>query len=461
MHINIFRKNQKKFVAISLEEGLAKIAYVSLQEGQLIINNTYALSDLELDNFLKTTKEQNFIVVSTFRTFYQEIFSLPPAQDKYIQKLAEIELRKNYTEVKEFSFLYYVLGETQHEGRKIKNTFVFAVDYEEIRGIIERFSKYNKTIIALYPSMLTLSTMLSSTDNAGDDVLLCILDTGNNKILFLLKDGKTCFVRVTQSDQPGINEPDIDNINMSINYCRQTLRMSPSKVIFIGTTGCSYESIPGIIVPSMNIEYPSQVIDRTESISEYIVPLSAIFAHKNIRRYSLLPPAYRTMNTQKAVLTWSTSFLLLFSLLGAGRIALTVSEIPDLRTKIHNLRKEISEREPVFVEYGSYKNELQKIMPLVTYMNRANTSPDVQKVLAAFSFLPMQNIKINSIQMNIQDNKLMIHIQGVVLANSFADMDTNYSTLINLIKNTGSMDIVKHAIDVKEMVFSIEAKWKT
>lgn len=459
--MNLFKNKQKKFVAISLEEGLAKIAYVTFQEGHYIINKTHTLNNLELDDFLKTTRERYFIVASTFQTFYQDSLPLPPAQDKYLQKLAEMELRKSYTEVKEFSFLHYVLGETQHEGRNVKDTFVFAVDYEEIRAIIEKFSRYNKTVIALYPSVFTLSNLISSSDIPPDEILLCVLDTGNNKTLFLLKGGKTYFVRITQSDQPGINEPDIDNINMSINYCRQTLRLSPSKVIFIGTTGCSYESIPGIIVPSINIEYPSQFIDFTDSIAEYIVPLSAILAHKNIRQYSLLPPAYQSLKTQKTVLIWSTSFLLLFSLVGVGRIALTASQIPDFKTKIHNLRKEISVKEPVFIEYESIKNEFQKIMPLVTYMNKANTSPDFQKALAAFSFLPMQNIRINSIQMNMQDSTLTIHLRGAVLANSFADMDANYRILINMIKNNKNMDITKQGIDVKEMTFSIEVKWKT
>jgi hypothetical protein len=461
MHINLFKNKQKNFIAISLEEGLAKIAYVTLQQGHFILQKTIALQDSEFDNFLKTTAESEFIVVSTFQRFYQEVLSLPPAQDKYLRALAEIELKKNYTEVKDFSFYYNVLGETQHEGKKVKDTFVFAVDYEELHSIIERFSRYDKTIIALYPSVLTLSTLFPSTDNETEEILLCVLDTGNNKTLFLLKGGKPCFVRVTQSDQPGINGPDIDNINMTINYFRQTLRLSPSRVILIGTGGHKYESIPDLIVPSMSIEYPLNVLDKTESIGEYIVPLSAVLSHNDIIWGSLLPPVYQTLKIQKTVLVWSTALLLLLSLIGAGSIVLTVSEIPNLKNKIYNLRKEVTEKEMILKEYESANNELQKVMPIITYMNRTNASPDMQKVLAAFNFLPMQNIRINSIQMNAQDNKLTIRLQGIVLASNFTDMDASYRRLIDSIKNTNSLAITTHGIDIKEMNFSIEAKWKT
>jgi len=458
--MNLFKNKQTKFVAISFEEGLAKIAYVILQEGHFVLQNTVTLENHEFDNFLKTTKENEFIVVSTFQVFYQAVLSLPPAQDKYLRTLSEIEVRKNYTEVKDFSFFYDVLGETQHEGKKVKDTFVFAVDYEEIHSIIERFSKYNKTIVALYPSVLTLPTLFSSIDSSLNEILLCVLDTGNNKTLFLLKDGKPCFVRVTQSGRPGIDAPDIDNINMTINYFRQTLRLSPSKVIFIGTTGHKYGSVPDLVVPAMGLEYPSNVIDQTESIAECIIPLSAVLSYKDILWGNLLPPAYQTLKTQKTVLFWSTLLLLLFSFIGAGYTALTVSEIPDLKAKINSARKEIAEKQPILKEYGSINSELQKIMPLITYMNKAIASPDTQQVLAAFNFLPMQNIRINSIQINSPDSKLTIRLQGIVLANNFTDMDTSYRKLIDTIKSTKSLEITTQSIDIKEMNFVIEIKWK-
>jgi hypothetical protein len=457
--MDLYKNKRKSLVAVSFEEDLVKVARVLCEDGSFFVQETLALWDSELDDYLQTTKDRDFIVVCTFPTFYQNVLSLPPAQDKYLRVLSEMEVKKDFVEVKEFSFFHDVLEETQHEGKRVKETFVFAVDYEEVHNIIERFGRFNKTIVGFYSSVLTLSALLPPTDEMGDEAVLCVLNTGRNKTLFLLKGGKPRFVRTTQSDEPGINDPDIDNINMTINYSRQTLRLSPARAILIGT-GEGREPVPGLVVPSAYLEYPPSIIGATESMADYIVPLSAVLLHKNGPRGSLLPPAYQTMKTQRSVLLWSTVLLVVLSLIAAGDIGLTVSEIPGLRNKIDRTRQEIVEKQAVWKEYEGEKAELQSLMPLITYMNKAHSSPDVQKALMALNFLPMQNVRVDSIQIDRQDNGLAIRLQGIVLASNFTDMDRYYRRLIELMKGAQGFVITTHGINVKDMVFSVEAKWK-
>ena len=459
--MDFYKNKRKKFVAVSFEEDMVKIVHLSSEGGALIVHETRTIHDSELDDFLKTAKESDFIVVCTFRTFYQNVLSLPPAQDKYLRVLSEMEVKKDFAEVKEFSFFHNVLEEAQHEGKRVKDTFVFAVDYREVHSIIERFGRFSKTIVALYSSVLTLSALFPPTNGRDDETVLSVLDTGHIKTLFLLKGGKPCFVRTTESDQSGITDPDIDNINMTINYSRQTLRLSPTKVVFMGSTGRVPESVQGLVVPSACVEYPSNIINFTESVADYVVPLSAILLHKERPHGSLLPPAYQTMKTQRSVLVWSTVLLLVLSLIGAGSIGLTVSGIPGLKSKIDRTRQEILEKETVLKEYEREKAELQSVMPLIAYMNKAYSSPDVQKALMALNFLPIQNIKIDSIQMDRQDNVLAFRFQGVVVANNFADMDRYYRRLIESLKSAKGFEVTTHGVNPKDMVFSVEAKWKT
>jgi hypothetical protein len=456
-----FYKNKRKgFVAVSFEEDLVKIAHVVSEQGAFIVQGTRTIQDSELDDYLRTTKERDFIVVCTFQTFYQNVLSLPPAQDKYLRLLAEMEVKKDFAEVDQFSFFYDVLEEVQYEGKRVKETFVFAVDYREVHSMVERFGRFNKTIVALYSSVLTLSTLFPPADEREGEVLLSVLDTGQVKTLFLLKGGKPCFVRTTQSDQPGINDPDIDNINMTINYSRQTLRLSPARAVFVGTAVQRSGSVPSLVVPSASVQYPSSFIDSTESAADYAVPLSAILLHRDRPWGSLLPPAYQAMKTQRSLLVWSTALLLVLSLVAAGDIGLTVSEIPGLKSKIDKTRQEVTEKQALLKEYQGEKAQLQGVMPFITYMNKAYSSPDVLKALTALNFLPMEHIKIDSIQVDRKDSDLSFRFQGVILAHNFTDMDRYYRELIASFKAAKGFEVTTDSISVKDMVFSVEARWK-
>lgn len=458
--MDLLKKPGSRSVAISLEGELVRVAHISREGGSLAIDRAETFPETDLDRFLKTTKERDFIIVNSFRTFHQAMLTLPPAKDLYLRTLAEVEIRKRFTEVEEFSFFHEVLGESQHEGKRVKDTFVFAVDYREVVGIIERFNRYGRNIVALYPAILPLAAKLRRNESLHGETVLAVLDLGTTKTLFLLNDGRLCFVRVTRSDSAGIGAPDLDNINMTINYCRQTLRLSPSRAVFIGPGGSRCGPIPGLIIPYGEFEDFSGDEGTDDTAREYILPLSAAASHPYIGWGNLLPPAYQTLGRQRSILTYSTVLLLIFSLLGVGSMALTGTQVSYLKQRIAGLRAEIAEKEPLFQEYEKVSGELQSLMPVVDYMNRAYSSPDAQKALLSLGFLPMRDIKVGSVQMNVKDGVLGINLKGGISAGGFAEMDARYTNLIESIKSRKEMEIVGHSIEAKEMTFSVDIKWK-
>ncbi|MBA4416509.1 MAG: hypothetical protein C0392_01155 [Syntrophus sp. (in: bacteria)] len=450
----------KKYVAVSFENDLMKIAYVQQDDKNLVVQRTRTVPDAEFDDFLKNTRDKEFIVVHSFYTMYQDIFLLPPAKDEYLKELARIEIEKHFTGVSGFSFFYSFLGTAENEGVKAKEIFVYAVNYDDLNPIIERFNRFDKTIIALYPSIVPLAGILES-GALPDETLFCILDLGIQKTLFLVKNGKIRFVRVTQSENPGISAPDIDNINMTANYFRQTLRINPSKIVFVGTTDYPYESVSGLIAPVTTFQQPKDIIALPQVIDEYLLPISSVFFHRNAHWGNLLPASYQALWVQKKVVSLSVALFILLSLISIGSIAWRIPESSHLKRNIEGLKKDISRNEVVFHEFQSSHRELQRVVPFIIHMNKVNSAADMQKTLAALKFLPVENIRVDSVHIQMKEEKIVIRLQGIVTAKSYTDMDTCFSKLIEAIKSARDMEITTQTLDAKIKSFVVEVKWKS
>jgi hypothetical protein len=458
--MNLFDRIQKKRVVVSFEGGVVKVAYVSQAGGKAAIDKAYSFQDGEFDGFLEVSRDREFVVVCTFPTFYQGILSLPPAKEKYLPTLVEMAVRKNFVGAQEFVFFYDILEEAQQEGRKTKETFAFSVEYEQVSSIIDRFNRYGKTIVALYPSVLTLAALSQRLLPLRDGTLLAVLDTETGKTLFLLKDGRLRFVRFVQSEEPGIHAADIDNINMTVSYFRQTLRLSPSRILFLTAGGESAEETAKLVAPHVRLDEIPGVDAPVQTISQYIVPLSAALYSPELKRGNLLTPAYKSLPVQKMALTAATALLLLMTLGGFGSIALSLRDASVVKGRITALQREITEKEPLFKAYETASGDLQRTAPLVAYMNKTSSSPDVKKALAALSFLPMDHVTTESIQLEAKEDGLAIAVRGSIQADTFADMDARYRGLITRLRAIRGIQVGTDQIDPKDMTFTIEAKWK-
>ena len=121
-------------IAVSFENETVKIVYASFKGRNLLIGKTLTLTNDEFEDFLKKEKSRDFIVVCDFKIFYQDIMLLPPVNEKYFKNIVEAEAKKRFSELKDFTFFHSILGERMHEGRRVKETFFFAVANDEPTG---------------------------------------------------------------------------------------------------------------------------------------------------------------------------------------------------------------------------------------------------------------------------------------------------------------------------------------
>lgn len=448
-----------KYITVSFESEKIKVVYADYRHGNVTVEKTFTFSDSEFDHYLETTKDDEFIVVNDFQNIYQDVISIPPAQDKYLRTLIELEIKKRIPDLKDFSFFYEELRDVQKEGKKSKDVFFFAVPNEDVDAVLKRFVKYDKVVTYLYPNALPLSRFLHLEDAEEGQPVLGVVDLGVNKTMFLVRDEKLSFVRVAQSEQRGVSELDIENVNMTIAYCRQVLRLNPSRVVFLGIPESGNTDVVPI-VPVAAAKYPAAITAFGNIISEFIVPIAAIIHARELSNSSLLPAAYKGIIVQRKILTYAIIFLVLFSFLGLSYGGFKAADMIMTKSEIAAVRKDISEKQHIVSEYNKASEELTKLEPLIKFMNTAHASSDLQKILASLQVFSMNNVRIKSISIKDDSGNVALQIEGNVSSQNYKELQSNYERLIESIKAMKELELVSQALVLKEKDFRIEVKWK-
>lgn len=450
----------KKQIAVSFEDGTVKVAYGELTDGTITITRTLILKDEEFDDFLVREKADKFIVTCHFSSFYQEIFAFPPTQEKYLKTLVETEIRKTNRELKNFSSFYMPFRERLHEGRMVQEVFAFAVDTNEIMPIIDRFTKYGKRISKLFPDCVSIAKLISVKRDMAGETILSVLDSGKEKTICVVKEGNISFMRVVQSRQAGFDEYDMNNINMTVNYARQTLRENPSRIILITPYKREGTPLEGFSLPTAFIEFPAPVVSFEENKEECILPIAALSVHTSITRENLLPPAYQGFLLQRTILTICIAFFLICSLAGLGYVVMKSFEAYGVTKYFGPLRQEIERRQAIYTEYVERKRQLEKYMPYIKYVNDEYATPDVQKALILLQSISHENIMIKEVELKNDRQQLIVELKGLIFARTYSQLQSNFENLLSYAKKVEGMEIVSQKLDLKTKDFVLNLRWK-
>jgi hypothetical protein len=443
---------------VSFEDNLVKVVYASFEKGRTIVQKTTIFKDEAFDSFLKTTRLPDLTVVCHFKRFYSDLLTAPPAKPAYLKRIVEAEIRKRFPELHDFSYFYSVPEGTTAGERGLREVFFFAVDNNELNEIVERFNKYGKSVKYIYPNVLTLSHLIKSSDDWKSKTVLSLLISEKDRTLFLVKNGKVCFVRVTPSLGWEITDVDIDNINMTVSYCRQNLRLNPELIILMNTV--KKEGGFNTIIPTTSITYPMSVIASEESLRNFAAPVSAITFEKQLRNDNLLPHKYGVLYTQKRIVSYASVFFLLFSLIALGHILIDLSEIPLINKKINLLRNDLAGIDVVTSAYEKDMERMRQLLPLINFVNEAHSSPDIQHALVSLKFLPMENVHIKTIQLNNKKDSSLIHVSGIITAKNYGDMHRIFIKLLTNFSNVSGMKVISKNIELRDGHFQIDVENK-
>ena len=447
----------KKLTAISFEGDLVKVVFILRKKGDIVIQNTCLIQEKDFDSFLD---EQHSLpelhVVYPFRRFYSDVIAVPPVKEKYLQTVVSAEIKKRLPHLRDFSLFYTLLSDKPAEEKGLRDVFFYAVESDEVNEVIDRFSRKGKTVRAIYPDILPLSHLIHARENTNEKTILGLLTSQSEQTLFLVKNARLRFVRVTASASKEISDEDIDNINMTVSYCRQQLRLEPEKILLLNEASDQQAPPSRTVVP---IECP-HYFSEPGMPSDFIVPLAATMHADELQGNNLLPQKYKTLFAQRLVLTYALFAMLIISLIGLGYSAFNFAEMLWYRGKIDLIRKNIAGVDASINRYDRVSTDVQRTLPFINLINEARSVPDVRKALASLSILPMEGIDIQGIQINNKEGVSQIQLTGEVRCNSYGEKHSTFQKLVDRFQADAQVIVKTKTLDVKNGQFQIELESK-
>lgn len=448
-----FSAFSKKNVIVSFEDDAVRVIYGSNARGRLRIDDSITLKGDQFNSFIKNERAKKFTVVKHFRDFFHETFIIPSVNKKYIHNILETEIKKKFI-IQDFSYLYSLSKEKVVKNKKVRSAFVFVVRNDELRDIVKQFHKHGKRVNAIYPDIYTQAEMANRYDNG---TTLCISESGLNKNLFLLKDGQISFIRSLESDEIGLNDFDIANINMTESYLWQTLRTTPSGVILLGSLCYNYNATKTPVTPAASFLPPVNIAQSRKFSLDFISPISAFFGKKEI---SLLPLEYKSLYMKQALIVYATMLFVLLSVIGIGGIANSVKNIMETKKNFNIVRNALPKLENMLNEYEVKLSELDRYKPEIRYGNELSSAHNFQKFLYSLSSTNTAGLGIDSIDLNINKNVLESIITGSVVANNYETMEKYYQVFLVSLNEIEGFRIIGHNINLERKNFRIKGEYR-
>ena len=442
----------KNTVVVSFEDQAIRVIYSSPKKEGHTVGNVITLHDAQFGEFLRSEKTKEFIVVSNFRETYQDTITVPVVKKKYLEKIIEIEIQKKCP-FKDFSYVYYLSEEKMIENRKTFEVFVFAVRNSEVMNLITRFTDMGKKVTAVYPDIFSLARM-TRTDGK---YVLCVSGVGHNKNLFLIRDGKIAFIREANSPETDMTDYDMRNIEMTANYCRQTLRINPSFVVLTGTLSRNFNVSVDNSLPVICMVPPPGIIMDNRIILEYMTAVSALCADKSC---DIAPRSYKDLTVIMGILRYSTATFLCLIILSVIYTAIVVKSVLPLREGFQNSVRDLPDLDRVISSYENEVSRFSEYSALISSFESSMETPDILDLLNAFTQIKGDRIRVDSLDVASNDGVLQCKIEGRAVTENYAEAGRSYEKFTESLSDIKGLSVTKILFELKDKKIFVEADYK-
>lgn len=443
-----------KTVAVSFEGAQVKVIHASLNGHSLSVDRTEVMPDGDFDAYLAGDNAAEYIVTCEFSGAFHGILTTPIVKSRYLGKLIESQIRKAAGE-KDFSFIYRILGEVTAEKKKVLEVFYYGVANTALRKVAERFYDSGKTVRGIYPAVFSVISLLAPEEDGGTS--MGVFSTGNARTVFLLKNGTLIFIRNYDSYEKGLTDYDIQNINMTLTYCAQSLRINPSRILLMGDLSGPSDIDPLPSVPLACLTRNADIHCNRETYDGFILPLSAFFAQ---RSSNILSREFRNINLLKNYFAYASMIFVILAALCLGFIFNEVKDSEAVKRSVESSIGGMQDIEDIFSEYSAKEEEIIKYRPAVEFLNRP--APDIHHLLITLGNINTGNLKFDSIDAGEGDgNDLLVQIKGRSLAGTYSSLESSLKNVIDTLEKTSRLEVTNRSVDLSDNTFIIEINYKT
>ncbi len=443
-----------KTIAVSFEGNQVKIVHASLKGPTLSVDRTETIPDDNFDAYLQGDKAKEYIVTCEFKGAHHGVFTVPIVKAKYLGKIIESKIRKASGE-KDFAFIYRRLGERTVENRKALEVFYYAVSNTDLKNIAVRFYDNGKTVKALYPSVFSAVSLIGPGEEG--EGFMGVFSTGNERVVFSTKNGAVNFIRNYESDENGLTDFDIQNLNMTVTYCFQNLRIYPSSVLLMGNLSGSSDITTLPSAPLADLTMSDNIHCSRETYNDFILPIASFFTPGPS---NILGREFKNINSLKSYFAYASMIFIIMAVLCMGLMFNEAKDTSGKKQMVTSSAENIADIENIFSEYVAREDRIRQYRPAVEFMNRP--SPDIYKLLIALGGINIRDLKFNSIEAGVNDgSSLIVEVSGTSYADTYSLLQASFKDIIDTLKKTEHLEVTNKSIDLANNTFKIEMNYKT
>ena len=443
-----------KTVAVSFEGNDVKILHTSLKGNTLSIIKSEIIDEKEFDDYLSKSRAKEFLVSYNFIETMHDTITVPPVKAKFLEKVIDSKISK-VTKRRDLTYITFQIGEKLAGNKKELEIYFFGVSNDELKDVIDRFHRQDKVVRAIYPSLFSAAALIRRSFK--EESVLGALNTGNETGVFFLKKGDIHFIRNYESTEPTLTDFDIQNINMTINYCFQNLRTNPSSVLMLGGLTSSSEITFTTTSPLASFFKPDDIQCSREMFSEFLLPIASVYASKES---NIMSRDFKNINALRSYMAYAAALFIIIAVLALGFSLYSGSGISDKRNKIKEASMALLNVDNIYTEYQERTENTDKLMTMVNYMNQS--SPDLGELLRKIGSISSSNITFKSIEAKMdRDNKFIVLIKGISSVDSYSSLQTSFEEMIDIIKGITHAKVNSSDLNISNQSFSIEIEYKT
>ncbi len=424
--------------------------------GALTILDAHTFPEDELGAFLENCKGKNLIICYNPSIFSQDMLSLPPAAADHYATLVRSEIRKTHPELTSFTSFFSIIGQTTIEARTYNKIAAFSYAAPPLAAFLDVFTRHGKMISHAYAAPYSIFRMGVSAcrDDAGRTRLFIVPIPGE-KLLLFGANTELAFMRKIISTGAALLSEDIKNINMTLDYGLQSLRMTTVESVLLTRQETPDEFATLLTVP-MKYSFPPALDGVPDHLATaYIAPLAAVMHYFEAPRTGdILPWEYVSEKQIRSMLSWGSRLMVALALIATGCAIAEYINISDLKTGIVNIRSRLSAASDELATYKKFDREVKHLQQAITLIHSGKAT-----AIASLSRLDSQEFSINGLSIQDQEGFMNVRIDGDINVSGFSNVQAVFEMIIERLSKLPGFTVLSSNLAITQKTFSIQARY--
>ena len=447
---------------IYFDGAIVQVVKACITGDSTTINDAHTFPHDDLDDYLSGCREKNYILCYNPLQFHQDIVHLPPAAGRQYDKLVRSEVRKIHADLTSFTTFHTTVGQATIDTRVYNKIAAFSYVEDPLSDILSVFSRHGKSISHIYAAPHSIFRLLASAcrnDSAQARIFIAALP--GEKLLLVGENNELEFIRKLPSTGADLRPTDTHNINMTLDYCFQTLRVRPAEAVMLKRTeDPTDERPPHLSVPLTSV-FPHALAGVPEDIlADYLAPLAAVLhSHTDPCLGDILPADYISFSRNRKTLTAASTLMVALALILAGYAMTQWMVVSDLKSGIATLRSQLGNAGEEIAAFRKLDEEVNVLNKPLEILNKQRTSLHPAVALASLALPKSREYSIKSISIQDGDGFLALQIEGDIDSDGFSNIQATFESIIEQIGKLPGHSVSSSTLDIKQKTFKIQSRY--